>query len=100
MAVRITKFIQRRHVDGVRAFSFCGPSAIVMVVVPNHLTLVERNVYLAVNSGERVAIQSCTKFYQLGISPEKMALRAYCVAVGRMVVYRSSSMVKCSARMG
>ena len=37
----------------------------------------------------------------IGISPEKIALRAYCVAVGKMLQYRSSSsMVKYSLSSG
>ena len=32
----------------------------------------------------------------LGMSPLKMAFRAYCVAVGRMLQYRLSSQVKSS----
>lgn len=69
--VGICKFVFWRHIDGVRAFAFCWPSAIVMVVVPDHLTLVKRHVSLAVNSGERVAIERCALCGQLGVGAEE-----------------------------
>ena len=43
-----------------------------MVVVPNHLALVERHVYLAVYSGERVAIERCALCGQLGVGAEEV----------------------------
>lgn len=43
-----------------------------MVVVPNHLAFVERNVCLAVNSGERVAIERCALCGQLGVGTEEI----------------------------
>ena len=43
-----------------------------MVVVPNHLTFVERNVCLAVNSGECVAIERCALCGQLGVGTEEV----------------------------
>ena len=43
-----------------------------MVVVPNHLTLVKWHVSLAVNSGERIAIERCALCGQLGVGAEEV----------------------------